>query len=248
MNIQLVNYIKENLSKGYSKEELKQILKESSWSELEIDEAFEYINPKEKKSQSKPTVLPSSLIDFITKALTKGFSKDKITQALLSKGWKADQIKKAISKAEESVPKQQPQIAKPSMVREEPRKEEKPEKFKKPIKFNYKKILMHVLFFFVVGIVFSGTVFLSFYISELGSDLQCPSSEPNCSLKGVALDNTFDNSLLLSILAGSVFSLLFVILYAIMRQEKKNTIIWIANTLYLLLIIYVIYQWIAFNF
>ena len=68
MNPQLVSYIKENLTKGYTKIELKEILKEHGWTELEIDEAYEFLfKPMPKKSKKlvwgSPQITPCGLLD-----------------------------------------------------------------------------------------------------------------------------------------------------------------------------------------
>ena len=245
MNLQLTNYIKANLGKGYTKEELKEILKEHSWSELEIDESLEFIS-KSKPKLKKPVIVPPDLLRFVRLSLLKGIDKTKVRQALLQKGWPKPQVEEAFRIAEqqrEAEPKKV--VKKQEPIKKKPEKPKQKQRVGPPKKSPIGKILLYILAFIVVGAVIGGTVFLSFYIKALDENPQCPDAEPDCSLRDIAFKKAYGD-LNLYLLAGGVFSLLFTVLHAIAR--KKDVIIWIANGIYLLMIIYIAYQWIMFSF
>jgi SOS response regulatory protein OraA/RecX len=231
VNKNLVDYIKDGLKKGYSKEELKKILKENNWSDLEVLEAFEAIE-QEKQKISKSEISQNNdqiLNNFINSALSRGFSVEKIKQALIEKKWPIEKIEEALAKAKKP--------------------EEKPIKEKK--KVSIKKIFLYILWFFVIGIVLSVAIGVFYYIQGMNSYVTVDPStnqqisgkclKEDCSdMKEYIHNKISDKSIFIITIALSI-ALVLILLYIFI--PNKELIIWIANILFFLYILYLLYLW-----
>lgn len=268
VDLKLVSYIKENLSKGYTKEELKQILKENGWSALEIDEAFERLEKPQqqvatqKPMQQKPVEVPSELVSFVRQAFQKGIDESKVRSALSAKGWPPETINKAISLGK---PKQElrPQQEIKQQVMQQPKEIKQEFKQPKPIKEkgpkspkNVKRILMYILSGIILMGIFTLTIGLYYNVEGItnykivdpttGKEYYGRCLTADCAaMKDFAWNNVITNMYLILGISG-VLALAGVLLFAFLKG-KRQIVVWIYNIAYLLFLIFIAYVWFSFR-
>ncbi len=92
----VVNYIKTMLTRGTNKETIIDNLKHSGWKRKQIDYAFEELKLEKKiKKIPKKAANNSALKNYITAAIQKGLSEQKIKANLLRVGWNKEQVSQA---------------------------------------------------------------------------------------------------------------------------------------------------------
>jgi len=248
VNLKLADYIKRHLQKGYSKEEIMKVLKKNKWNKTEISDAFKQISSN-KRDPSAVTSKPAKPIGkaatnqaqlitlkrFITNARRKGVGDMQIKDALLAKNWPKDLVDQGFQG--------------PKPVEE--KVQEKPKKVKKP--FDGKKFMWYVLSFFIVALVLSGTVFVFYYVLGLadytitvgGEEVRGKCLDKDCSaMRESAFSFALDNIIFILIL-GAVASLIIILLYALL--PVKNIILWTANILYFLFLVFIGVRWLMFT-
>ncbi len=256
VDLRLVDYIKRHVDRGYSKEEITDILKKNKWTKSEISEAYKYYDSKRndlQKTVSKPAQLAedstsptrrqqlATLKQFIARSRTRGINDQQIKTALKAKKWPDDLLEEAFSILPSvEMPAQKPQP--------------KPQAVKQPREpFNFKLLIWYIIAFIVATAIISGTVFVYYYVVGLsnytvsvnGEEQHGKCLELDCSdMKESAFDYA-TNNLVLMLIIGGVASLLIVTLYAFL--PIRNTILWIVNILYFLFLVFIGVRWILFN-
>lgn len=237
----LINYIKDGLKKGYSRQELEKILRSSGWSGSEIAEGFG--DPKPQKNISKRQVITgknNALDNFINKALAKGIPEQKIRQVLLQKKWPAYKINSTLSRIKKPQQTFQPKEISPVSAGIETKKSS-----------GVKKIFTYVLWFFIISAVLSIGIGVFYYIQGIGSyTVVDPNTNQqvtgkclneDCSdLRNYVYDNLLSKLVLIISIAASI-ALVIVLLNLFMPQ--RQWIIWIADILFFIYILYLLYLW-----
>jgi len=254
-DLQLVNYIRRHLEKGYTKRELEFILSKNNWDKNEVKHAFKIIETKKpisktflehKKSQEK-IIQPNfeqinTLKNFIISIRARKVDDVKIKEALLKKKWPEKSIDLAFSelKKENKEKPSQKTFVKPT-IQKKPREPH-----------NFKKLLPYLIGIIILTIVLTGTIFVYQYIVGLSNyevtidgiieTGKC--EELNCSdMKSHALDHANEN-LILYFGISIIISLLMVGLYAF--EKIRTAALWGANLLYFGFIIFIGYTWMSF--
>tara|TARA_Y100000034_G_scaffold136878_1_gene216612 strand:- start:2761 stop:3498 length:738 start_codon:yes stop_codon:yes gene_type:complete len=232
----LIKYIGEGLKKGYSKEELEKILQDSHWSNLEISEAFTKLNDNPIEQKDK---VDDKLKIFIDISLKKGIDRKKIKQVLINKGWPSEKIDSILPSKE---------VIKTTTIKKNILKKDPFEKKDNSI---LKKVLLYSISFIVISLILSLSVGILFYIQGIenykvthpdsGNEVRGYCLEEDCSdMKDFIFDSLKDKLVLILSIALSI-SLVLILLHAFI--PNKETIIWIANILFFLFIIYILYAW-----
>lgn len=258
VDLQLVNYIKRHLAKGYTKQEIEKILIENNWDKKETKDAFKIVEtkgkvlkpvqkvsttPDEEKQQQKAITNHdqiNTLKNFILSIRARGVKDEGIKKALLIKRWPSDLVDMAFS---ELKPVKEDKPSSNSFV--------KPKIQKKP--FDFKKLLWYILGFIIITVVLTGTLFVYTYVVGLSSyevtingireTGKCTSLD--CSdMKDYAF-NFANDSLMFYLGISAALALLITGLYAI--PTIKNGVLWGANILYFFFLIYIGYTWINFT-
>ncbi len=249
VDVKLVVYLKEGLKKGYSEDELIDLLTKNGWKKQEILPAFKVAAKETKKVIKKPKKKPkeSVLKQFIRKSLNEGISETEIRNVLLSKGWKPQELKEAFKGIERRKSKK---LGKPTIEKKKGSFEEKPEQKK----ITPMKIITYLISFIFITLVLSGTFVVYFYIQGMndysvtdssGNTLKKTCINEDCSdLKEHALKNVKDN-ILITILTSIGVALVFVILHFIL--PIKTQLLWIYNILYFLFLGLILFFWIRFQ-
>jgi hypothetical protein len=236
----LIDYIKDGKKKGYSREELEKILKESGWSNLEITEGFASVEggkpaakPVAATSMSKDQVLSS----FINKALEKGYSKDKIRQSLLSKGWPIGKVNTALGGTAEPAKEVEKPKAKPVVTRGKG--------------FSAKKLFLYIMWFIIISTVLTVSISVFFYIQGMinytvtdpntGAQVTGVCLQEDCSdMREFVMEDIMNKLVLILSIALSI-ALVLVLLHAFLPQ--KEWVVWVADILFFLYILYLLYLW-----
>jgi hypothetical protein len=249
-DLQLVNYIKRHLEKGYAKPEIEKILFQNNWDKNEIKHAFEVIESKKKvtkepikKIQNKKEELEktnfnqiSTLKNFILAIRARKIDDKKIKDALIKKRWPEDLIKIAFSELKGEKPSSKTFI--------------KPKVQRKP--FNFKKLFLYILGFIILTAILAGTIFVYQYVVGLSSYEVIINGSPetgkcielNCSdMKNFAF-NFANENLILYFGISAIISLLIGGLSAF--GSIRNWTLWGANILYFCFLIFIGYTWINF--
>ena len=261
VDLQLVDYIKRHLSKGYTKQEIEKILADNNQEKKETKEAFKIIEnkkkiskpvkkssltPKEEKYQQKAVTNHdqiTTLKNFILSIRARGVKDEEIKKALVTKRWPFDLIDVAFK---ELKPVKEDKPSSTSFVK--PQIQKKP---KKP--FNFKKLLWYILGFIIMAAVLTGTFFVYQYVLGLSSyevTINGVTETGKCTnldcsdMKNYAFDFASEN-LMFYLGISAAIALLITSLYAI--PTIKNGILWGANILYFLFLIYIGYTWISFS-
>ncbi len=243
VDLKLVSYIKENKKRGYSREELINILRDNGWTKEEINSAYKFIEKSKKtSSKQKPLEIKKTkdpLSDFINQSLEKGISEGEIRVALSSKGWRPELIDKSFRKAKFPIIKQI--------------KEEKPQQPPKQ-KVDIKKIFKYILAFVFMSSLLVGTSGVYLYIQGMssyvittttGEELRGTCLEEDCSdLKEHAFAHVFDN-VLTYLVASLIIALVLLLLYGFLPY--KHEIMWTYNIIYFLILIFIVFKWIMFQ-
>ncbi len=243
VNLKLLNYIKEGMEKGYTKQELDEILKKSGWSKSEVSEALGSLNKPEKVSsplRKKPSP-DSVLVDFINQSFKQGIREDQIKQALMAKHWPMDKINEALAKSTKPEP-----IKKP--IKEKPKAKKKEYVGKG---FSGKRLFLYILWFIIIGFILTATIGVFYYVnamsnfsvinSNTGEEVKGYCLEEDCSdMKEFVNNEVMGQWIIILTIALSV-SLIVVILHYFI--PNKETLIWIMNILLFLFIVYILYTW-----
>jgi hypothetical protein len=259
VDLQLVNYIKRHLAKGYTKQEIEKILLENNWEKKEAKEAFKIIEnkkiskptqklftkPKEEKQQMAITNHNqiTTLKNFIISIRARGVKDEEIKNALLTKKWPVDLIGIAFS---ELKPIKGDKPSSTSFVKPKFQKKQK-----KP--FNFKRLLQYILGFIVLATVLAGTVFVYQYVSGLASyevtingvieTGKC--TKLDCSdMKEYAFNFASENMILYFGISAAL-ALLITGLYSI--QKIRNGVLWGTNLLYFFFLVFIGYTWLNFT-
>jgi len=255
VDFKLVDYVKRHVAKGYSKEEIINILKKNGWDKKNIEEAFRFIDTKrsapqdlqpakvseESLSQTKQQYL-STLRSFIINARNKGVSDIQIKNALLAKKWPLDLVEEGFRQ----VPVQQQRVVKET-VKEKP----KIKPHREP--FDYRKLIWYILGFIIAAAIIAGTIFVYYYVIGLsqytivinGEEQHGKCLELDCSdMKDVAFGYAKDN-LTMMLIIGAIVAFVTVTLYAFL--PVRNAVLWIVNILYFLFLIFIGVRWVLFN-
>ncbi len=262
VDLQLVDYIKRHLAKGYTKQEIEKILSENNWEKKEVKDAFKIIEnkkkvskpvkkssltPKEEKYQEKAVTNHdqiTTLKNFILSIRARGVKDEEIKKALLTKRWPSDLIDMAFK---ELKPVKEDKPSSTSFVKPKIQKK----KPKKP--FNFKKVLWYILGFIIMTAVLTGTFFVYNYVVGLSSyevTINGVSETGKCinldcsDMKDHAF-NYANDKLMFYLGVSAAIALLITSLYAV--PTIKNGILWGANILYFLFLIYIGYTWISFT-
>jgi hypothetical protein len=251
VDIKLISYIKEGIKKGYSEDELLDLLEKNGWKKQEVLPALKIVSKENKKIIKKPKKKPEETIlkQFIRKSIEEGISETEIRNVLLSKGWKPQKIEESFRGIERPKPKK---LEKPIIEKkkEEISKEEKPERKK----ITPMKIITYLISFIFITLILSGTFVVFFYIQGMnnysitdssGNVLKKTCLNEDCSdLKEYALENVRDN-VLLTILTSAIIALIFIILHFLL--PIKTQLLWIYNILYFLFLGLILFFWIRFQ-
>lgn len=252
-DLQLVNYIKRHLEKGYTKQEIEKILSENNWDKNEIKHAFEVIMtkkqlPKEpikkqkniQKGGSEKTNFDqiNTLKNFILAIRARKVDDGKIKDALIKKKWPETLIENAFSELKGG--KEKP--SNKTFI--------KPKIQKKP--FNFKKLFLYILGFIVLTAILTGTIFVYQYVVGLSSyevlvngEMETGKCEElNCSDMKDSAFNFANDNLILYLGISAIISLLIGGLYAF--RSIRDKVLWGANILYFCFLIFIGYTWISF--
>jgi len=271
----LVKFIRDASSKGYTKPEIIKLLKEKTWTDQEIEEAYqEILNPKPKEQEYEPDYKPKKQVDpkliiFIKEALNKHFLKQEIKQALLSKGWSLFDIEAGFEEIKPEISKQPVTELKPKVF--EPTFKPKPKPIKKetfkpkpkPIKTSSiipkenktRKIIIYILSFIVIAGILSFTFMVFYYMQGITSyEVKDPNTgqmikgaclEENCSDMKGAALDFVKTKFIFSVIIGSLAAIVIILLHEVL--PFKNVFLWLVNLAYLIFLTMIAYMWIAFN-
>ncbi|MBT3416530.1 hypothetical protein HON86_01655 [Candidatus Woesearchaeota archaeon] len=254
-DLQLVNYIKRHLEKGYTKRELENILSKNNWNKNEVKQAFRIIETKKKmpkpvqkqKNSEKKITQPNfeqinTLKNFIISIRARKVDDAKIREALSKKKWPEKSIDLAFSelKKENKEKPSQKTFVKPA-IQKKPRQP-----------FNFKKLLPYLIGIIVLTIVLTGTIFISQYVVGLSTyeikingmqeTGKCKSLD--CSdMKNFAFNHA-NEKLILYFGISIIVSLLMAGLYAF--EKIRTAALWGANLLYFGFLIFIAYTWMSF--
>ncbi|MFH1376021.1 MAG: hypothetical protein ABIH25_00120 [Candidatus Woesearchaeota archaeon] len=264
----LINYIKDGLSKGYSKEELKKILLENGWSIKEAMEALSIVSrmPVQQKTgtqtqqpqrklavTSLTTIERDRLVPFMKAALNKEIDREDIKFALIKKGWPEDKVMEAFRLVD--IEKEE------AMQKPVEYGQYKPES---GFEFDPKRIMSYILSFILMTLVIGATVSLLMYVIAIteykvidpktGSLVKGACLEEKCAdMKrhafmeiGLHPDATDRGNLWTAIIIGAVSAL--IILLAFIFVSFRTALLWVVNLLYFMFICYIAYLWIRFNY
>lgn len=255
----LVNYIQDAISKGYTKEEIKKILLENDWSEEEVNAALSLVAKRmaaqtvksQTATQTSISADKDKLVTFIEGAIAKGASAEDIKSALRNKGWPDYTIGESFKTIElKKKPKEEPEevVFKPQAA----------EGLSKRI------VLSYLVSFILITLVVSATVSLLFYVIAItnyevvdpntGENVKGACLEEKCAdMKrfafmeiGLHPDSQDRSKLWTSIIIGGISALAIVLAFYFV--SFKTTLLWIINTLYFIFISYIAYLWIKFNY
>jgi hypothetical protein len=131
---EIVEWFKQQLKEGFSRDEVVEMLKEMDYSEKDVKEIVQKATGAKPKTQKqvKPeeAVKPidDEVVDWYRQMLRKGFSKQKLEKDLKKTGYLPEQVEviAELAGAEEAVEQEQ---AEPSVVYEEDYEEEEPSQF-----------------------------------------------------------------------------------------------------------------------
>jgi len=102
----IVTYIKTMLARGTPKQTLVDNLKKTGWTDKQIAYAFEELGLENKvKKVPKKAANITALKTYITAAMQKGLTKEKVRANLVKAGWNKDQVEQAYSNIEDGMKK-----------------------------------------------------------------------------------------------------------------------------------------------
>ncbi|MBT3691233.1 hypothetical protein HOG16_03260 [Candidatus Woesearchaeota archaeon] len=243
VDIRLVDYIKQGFKKGYTSEELQKILKENGWSSVEISESLNSVQKTKKVSSplTKKKNHDKILLSFINQNLEKGFPEQQIKQALMAKNWPEEKIDDAFSRATRPKPK----------IEEKKVEKIKPKPKKVMPQFDTRKILWHLLWFFVIGLILTTTVGVFYYVKEMsnftiidpdtGNEVKGYCLEEDCSdMRGFVQNELMNSLIIILTIALSIALVITIIHYFI---PNKEMFIWVMNILFFFFICFILYTW-----
>lgn len=228
----IINFIKNALSSGYSEDYVSNGLKAKGWPIIAINEALQTAKSQMKSQQSikpLPTQQPAK-------------------QGPLQQAARPQQQPQILNKPQQVVikPQQQPIQIKPKL--------ESNEKTNKSV--SIKSISVPSLTFLGIFILLTFTLLVYFYMGGIthytipdkdGNLLTKQCSQADCSdLRAFAL-NAVTKNFVLSLIIGLVVSALVVISYLILPERGKGIFFWIMNGLYFLSIFFIAVIWIMFS-
>ena len=111
----LIEFVKDGFKKGYTEQELRELLIKNKWPPTDINEALSFVRNLKQNQTLSPNADPK-LVAFIRQAITKNYSKDEVTNILLTKGWALEHIERAFKEIE-AKPQEQPLVSKPEKKR-----------------------------------------------------------------------------------------------------------------------------------
>ena len=251
VDIKLLSFIKDGLNKGYSHNELRNILKDNGWSDSEIEEALSTLK-NSIKTESKPLPIQKKvrgdpLTKFIKSAYMKGAREHEIRLALLSKGWPAEKINDTFNKLKQDKSVNRISKKKEEFVgygaKEEISDLETTKKEKKSLNIDGRKILIYFLSFILVSLVITGTFMVFYFMHGINnSDITCQSGL--CvELKEDAINYASDN-LLMAAIISLIVAFAIVLTYAFI--PNKDILLWIVNLVYLMFVMFISFLWIKF--
>jgi hypothetical protein len=249
VNLNLINYIKGGLEKGYNQKELNKILKESGWSEEEITEALNSMSKPKKVSSplEKKVDKDTILIDFINKSLAKKIPEEQIKQALMAKSWPLEKINSAFSK----VVKPKPAPVEQRIEEPQPIKESKRNPEMVGEGFGVKQFFLYLMWFVIISMVLTATVGVFYYVKAMsqftvidpntGEEVKGYCLEQDCSDMREYVQNSLMDSLIIILTIAISISLALVIIHHFI--PNREMFIWLMNILLFLFICYILYTW-----
>jgi hypothetical protein len=257
VDVKLLHFVKDGIKKGYAHSELKKILIENGWTNLEIEETLSSLKKQELKNPQPRPIQKANILalnKFIKSSLQRGARKHEIKLALLSKGWDINKIDNAFIRLKEKRlirPKIKDTGAlvgysanqKKEQTKKEILKKEKPILKKKQLVFNKKKIMVAFLGFILITTILTGTISVFYFISGINSHTSDCNSGLCIDTKEYAINYSFDN-LLNSLMISAIVAFIITLAYFII--PNNTIIVWVANLSYLAFTLFIAFLWIKF--
>ena len=104
-NQKLIDYIKIGLARNLSEAQIKQNLLAVGWSEIEVNEAINFVKQGVlPQQQTQTSSINKQLIDYVKICLERGASPEQIKPSLMGSGWGESEINNALEIVKKQMP------------------------------------------------------------------------------------------------------------------------------------------------